>query len=204
MLFNILKKFLLRLAKVDKIKLRGLISEKLSLIDENSLKVRSLELSKNLAQLFDELNIIQDKICIGAFAPIAKEPRLDLLQSQKLAELTAYPAFDQKRALMFYQKARWDQLVMKADFGPKIMGPKAEAEAVIPALVLVPGLIFTEAGDRLGRGKGFYDKYLGRFQGIKVGLCFSEQIMDALPTEAHDVPLDYIVTEEKIIKCIRA
>ena len=54
---------------------------------------------------------------------------------------------------------------------------------------------------RLGRGKGFYDQYLAHYSGIKVGVCFSDQIVDLVPAEKHDVNLDYIVTEKKWIKC---
>ena len=55
-------------------------------------------------------------------------------------------------------------------------------------LILVPGLAFTKKGDRLGFGKGFYDRFLSEqtFRALVIGLAFEEQIMAELPTEIHD------------------
>lgn len=68
--------------------------------------------------------------------------------------------------------------------------------------LIIPGMIFNQNGVRLGRGKGYYDRYLGRCRGIKVGLCFSFQIIEEqIPNEAHDVRMDYLITEKEIISC---
>ena len=67
----------------------------------------------------------------------------------------------------------------------------------IPDLVLVPGLAFSHAGHRLGRGGGFYDRLLtGRAQGaVKVGICFASQLLGAVPTEPHDTVLDAVISD---------
>ncbi|WP_347356528.1 5-formyltetrahydrofolate cyclo-ligase [Bdellovibrio sp.] len=68
--------------------------------------------------------------------------------------------------------------------------------------LLIPGLVFNKNGNRLGKGKGFYDKTLQTYQGIKVGICFDFQIAaDPLPTEPHDVVMDYLVTESGWVDC---
>lgn len=68
--------------------------------------------------------------------------------------------------------------------------------------LLVPGLVFNKNGSRLGKGKGFYDKTLSGYQGIKVGVCFGFQVSATpLPTEAHDVTMDFLVTEYGLIDC---
>jgi len=67
-------------------------------------------------------------------------------------------------------------------------------------LIIVPGLAFDKKGNRLGRGKGYYDRFLKRINGLKVGLAFDEQVIDNLPIEKHDVPLDLIITDKQIIK----
>ena len=95
-------------------------------------------------------------------------------------------------------------LVIKKDFGFKILGPSLKSIEVTPEVILVPGLAFSEKGERLGRGKGFYDKYLSQYRGIKIGICFSEQLIENLPSEKHDETLDYIVTDERIINCSNA
>jgi 5-formyltetrahydrofolate cyclo-ligase len=66
--------------------------------------------------------------------------------------------------------------------------------------IIVPGLAFDLNKNRLGRGKGCYDKYLKNYNGIKIGLCKEMQIIDEVPVEEHDVKMDYIVTEKRVIK----
>lgn len=181
--------------------LRKLAIAKLSLIDEKSFTEMSSLISKNLAHLANSLNVVQDKISIGAFAPIGKEPLWYLGQSIEMDRLTAYPANRANADTMTFRMARMSDLAIKKDFGFEILGPPLESPEIIPGVILIPGLAFTERGERLGRGKGFYDKYLSHYHGIKIGICFSEQLEEMLPTEKHDVTLDYIVTDKKIINC---
>ena len=64
-------------------------------------------------------------------------------------------------------------------------------------LIIVPARAFTRRGERLGRGGGFYDKYmsLSGFRAYKIGIAFSAQIFDSLPCDAHDIKVDEVVTE---------
>lgn len=69
-------------------------------------------------------------------------------------------------------------------------------------LVLVPGIAFDKEGHRIGFGFGYYDKFLRKVpKAIKIGLCFDFQVVDKVPREEHDVPVDLIVTEERVIEC---
>ena len=62
------------------------------------------------------------------------------------------------------------------------------------ALVLVPGVAFTEKGDRIGYGRGFYDRFLAREPNHPtVALCYDFQILEALPTEGYDIPVDLVL-----------
>ncbi len=69
--------------------------------------------------------------------------------------------------------------------------------------MLMPGLGFTKAGDRLGRGKGYYDTYLSKIeqkygkQPATVALAFYEQLCDSLPMSEHDRPVDMVLYEDK-------
>jgi 5-formyltetrahydrofolate cyclo-ligase len=64
-------------------------------------------------------------------------------------------------------------------------------------LVIVPGLGFTPGGHRIGRGMGFYDRFLAQqeFIGLSCGLGFEEQVVEQLPTLDHDIPLSMLVTD---------
>ena len=62
------------------------------------------------------------------------------------------------------------------------------------ALVLMPGLAFTREGQRIGYGGGFYDKFLSAEPNHPtVALCFDFQLMEHLPTEEFDIPVDYVI-----------
>lgn len=56
-------------------------------------------------------------------------------------------------------------------------------------VIFVPGVAFTQEGARLGRGKGYYDKYMSQdgFRAYRIGYCFKEQIVENIPCEKHDV-----------------
>ena len=68
-----------------------------------------------------------------------------------------------------------------------------------PDLILIPGVAFDERGGRVGRGKGYYDRFLEGKNTVKIGLSFEAQIVrKKLPLEAHDQLLDGLVTEHKL------
>lgn len=70
-------------------------------------------------------------------------------------------------------------------------------------LIIVPGLVFGRDMYRIGYGKGYYDRFLtamGQTKCLKIGVCFCLQLVETIPAQAHDVPLDIIVTEEEVIR----
>ncbi len=64
----------------------------------------------------------------------------------------------------------------------------------IIGLLIVPGLAFTVGGHRLGYGGGFYDRFIPKVAAPNVGVCFAEQIVDALPVGPHDVTLQRVIS----------
>ena len=81
-----------------------------------------------------------------------------------------------------------------------IYEPTGATMAPSPDLVLVPGLAFDITGVRLGRGKGFYDRWLAANPTVhSVGICFKCQIVENLPSEAHDARVSAIVSEEGVL-----
>ncbi|MCH5227848.1 MAG: 5-formyltetrahydrofolate cyclo-ligase [Muribaculaceae bacterium] len=63
-------------------------------------------------------------------------------------------------------------------------------------LVVVPAVAYDKKGRRLGRGKGFYDRFLRHTRATKVGVGYEFQLLDELPTEPHDISMDIIVTQK--------
>lgn len=67
--------------------------------------------------------------------------------------------------------------------------------------LLIPGQAFDRQGQRLGRGKSFYDRTLQQFKGLKVGVCFSPRLSETkLPTDAWDIGMDFVITEKQVIQ----
>jgi len=73
-------------------------------------------------------------------------------------------------------------------------------------MVIVPGLGFDTDGRRIGRGGGFYDRFLAHpsFTGITCGFALDEQIVDEVPTACHDVTLDMLVTDARELRFAKA
>jgi len=68
-------------------------------------------------------------------------------------------------------------------------------------LVIIPGRAFDTSGNRIGRGKGYYDRFLSKVSCPKIALAFEYQIIDEVPSDLYDIPVDKIVTEERVIQC---
>lgn len=102
--------------------------------------------------------------------------------------------------LSFHHWAPGDKLVRTAG---GLFEPEPDAPAVTPDIVITPLLAFDRRGHRLGYGKGYYDRTFAAISADKqphrVGLAFAIQEVDTVPAEAHDRPLDAIVTEREVI-----
>lgn len=66
-------------------------------------------------------------------------------------------------------------------------------------LIIVPAVAYDRRGNRLGRGKGFYDRLLGEAKATKIGVGYDFQLLDKLPAEPHDVPMDMVITQKTTI-----
>lgn len=66
-------------------------------------------------------------------------------------------------------------------------------------LAIVPGLAFDRKMNRLGYGKGYYDRFFKSVNVSKLGVCFDFQLFDNLPSENHDVKMDVLISENELI-----
>ena len=84
---------------------------------------------------------------------------------------------------------------------PGAMGipePPVDAPEIIPAdidFLIVPCLSCDRAGNRLGRGGGYYDRFLRDCRGVSVAVCREAMLQDSVPMEPHDVPLSLVLSE---------
>lgn len=83
-----------------------------------------------------------------------------------------------------------------------ISEPKDSCERVLSferAVCLVPALSYDSRGFRLGFGKGYYDRFLENFSGMKIGLCYESCLSDILPNDSFDIKVDMLITDKNVI-----
>ncbi|MRR05428.1 MAG: 5-formyltetrahydrofolate cyclo-ligase [Deltaproteobacteria bacterium] len=103
---------------------------------------------------------------------------------------------------LFFCTVQDPSSLKKGAFG--ILEPCASGEIFAPEeadVLVVPGVAFDLNGHRIGYGKGYYDKTLHRLEGHGklVGLCYDFQLIDEILNESHDVKMDLIITEKRIV-----
>jgi 5-formyltetrahydrofolate cyclo-ligase len=148
------------------------------------------------------LPVFQRARAIHSFISIGAEVDTHALIAAALAQgkAVAVPVVERGRRLSH----SWIKDIDPADFAAGVMGTLAP-RVIIPAalgdweLTIVPMLGFDREGYRIGYGMGYYDKILAAAPTISVGVAFAAQEVATLPHEAHDVPLDMIVTEDEVI-----
>lgn len=135
----------------------------------------------------------------AAFKAMASEP--DLSHYEKFKDF-CFPVLEKNEMFFGYGlKFEKTNLGFEQPSKPSIVSP------VELSGVLVPGLAFSTEGHRLGRGAGFYDRALQDFAGLKIGICFSSQILpvdvkdskDVSWAEAHDVKMDAILSDQGLL-----
>lgn len=71
-------------------------------------------------------------------------------------------------------------------------------------LIIVPGVAFDHQGNRLGRGKGFYDRLLSSLPVPTIGICYGFQLKETIPVEPFDRKMDWIITEKEVLEVGKA
>jgi len=144
---------------------------------------------------------------VAAYRPIRDEAS-PLLLLERLAEAgvaTALPVVGEPDQPLIFRLWKTGEPLIAGRMG--IEEPVVSAPEGLPDLIFMPLAAYDQTGHRLGYGAGFYDRTLARLRGMKaitaVGIGFSVQELPAIPFEAHDEPLDYIVTERAVIACAK-
>lgn len=137
--------------------------------------------------------------CIAAYCALPDEPETRAALSRWAASgrRIVVPRVEGDR-MQFYDWSPTEQCA--GAFG--IDEPTAAARLCPAAaidLMLVPGVAFTRNGERLGRGKGYYDRYLAQadFRARTIGIGYPHQLLETLPTEPHDRRLDAVAASEQ-------
>ncbi len=97
---------------------------------------------------------------------------------------------------LIFIKINNDTKYTKSKFG--VIEPIGEKYLGNIDLIIVPGVSFDKERNRLGYGKGYYDKYLNNKEIYKIGICFNEQMVDLLPVDELDIKMNIVITENGV------
>lgn len=159
--------------------------------------------SRSACERITQLDEFKNATAILLYFPINNEisPLFLLDMAQKWGKKIAFPVCDHESGTLTFKEIHTLDKLKAAKFG--LFEPNNTCPILIPdekTLCIIPAIAFDENGDRLGYGKGFYDRFLRDFKGASVGLTFSDLIVKQLPTDPHDIPVKIVITESEIIK----
>lgn len=158
-----------------------------------------LDFSEKIMKQLEETELFRQASCIALYYSIPGEV-------QTAAFLEKW--FDKKQLLLPLVVGNDLRLLPykgKETLRPGAFGipEPAEQETTVAEseidLIIVPGVAFDRRLNRIGRGKGFYDRLLATLQVPKIGICFDFQLQESIPIEAFDKKMDLIITEKEII-----
>lgn len=167
-------------------------------MDQKQIQAKSGQIGKTISRLLQEFSPqSNESLCIGVYSPIAGEVLWfeDFVVPKHVSIAVAH--IESETSIEFYVIELSE---LKSGKVGMVLGDHQLTEKVVPDLLLVPGLAFTKQGHRLGRGKGYYDRYLEKYSGQKWGICFENQIVENIPMDEFDVPMNLVITEENIYR----
>jgi len=138
---------------------------------------------------------VQRANTIGIFKPMHNEIAIEYMKAQMPWVSFAYPRGSEDLtfwtgATKFEKKEGYEE--------------PSDGYEVLPDVVIAPGLCFDLKGNRIGRGKGCYDRLFSKYPKItRVGVCFDFQLTTSVPADEHDAPMDYVVSEYFVVEVKR-
>jgi 5-formyltetrahydrofolate cyclo-ligase len=150
--------------------------------------------------MFEGMLAVAPGTVVAGYWPVRDEadPRLLMNELAERGAVLALPRIDARHAELSFR--RWNAGDPLANNRFAILEPSAAAARVTPDIVLVPLLAFDSTGHRLGYGGGYYDRTLAALKARAIGIAYAGQEVDALPREAHDHPLEAVLTENGLTK----
>lgn len=157
------------------------------------------EKSRILCEKLSESDIYRNARFIAVYMPIKNEADISLISDKAFSDgkRVCIPVTEENE--IYFSEIFRGEVFVSGKFGIKEPAVKRRTNGA--DTVFVPGLAFSEKGERIGWGGGWYDRLLANSCAKKVGVCYDFQISDGICLEAHDVKTDYLFTESGLIVC---
>lgn len=178
----------------EKTSLRKLLLGRRDNLSADFMKIASKQIQKNLKRI----ESYREAQTIASYYSIGSEVRTQDIMQEIISDgkTLALPKID-NGMLVFYNVKKFEDLE-KGEFG--IMEPKQNCSVVDKFdIILVPAVAMTRAGQRLGYGKGFYDRFLAGKNITSVALTYSRLVVKHIPRSDNDVQINWVVTEDQVI-----
>jgi len=196
------------LSKKQKYKLRHEVKKILVNLDSRWVSAASVEVCKNLSSLIDNFADREIKYLLAWTCFFPGEVDLTSFINQQLDVRSVYLPRVHENKTMDFLRVNNNWLATAESGFHGIPQPQYNLDASFDtslaeeSAIVVPGLAFDRAGNRLGRGMGYYDRFLSKYMmnSLKIGVGFSLQCLDKVPFESHDVELDWVCTESSSMK----
>jgi 5-formyltetrahydrofolate cyclo-ligase len=191
----------------EKKNLRGVLSESRDALSRERADACSEIIQRRLI----ESELYRAASAIVLYAAKGNEVSTDIILADSLSTGCAvfYPQVDSASGTIVARRVRDRAELNRGAYG--ILEPPASADALEPQsfgaiLICVPGVAFGLEGQRLGRGGGYYDRFIGRLgdDAISVGLAYSFQLLDRIPETELDRRLNFILTESALHRACEA
>ncbi len=146
-----------------------------------------------------------DTKCVSGFFPYQSEIDTQVILGKLAGEgwTTCLPIVTGKAEPLIFRRWLPGEPLGEGTWGISV--PAELSPLVVPDVLLVPMLAFDREGFRLGYGGGFYDRTLEKLRKQKrvvaIGVAYAAQEVDAVARDAHDQPLDYVMTEKEVFRC---
>lgn len=147
--------------------------------------------SRALCKILAEHPALRAAKSIGIYIPLPDEPDLNPLYTQ-LTQRLAVPV--EENSIWQFREITDLHFRPSENHGVALPTVGKPVPAADLDVILVPGRAFTPEGDRLGRGRGIYDRLLADTPAVTLGIAFDIQLLPKLPTEPHDLRLQEILT----------
>lgn len=162
------------------------------MIEKRKNIINKKELSTKIVDKLLSLGVYKKAKVIALYKSMKDEVDTSYLISEALKEkIVLLPRIIDNKIVFI--AVNNDTKYIRSNFD--VLEPIGEVYKGIIDLIIVPGVSFDQELNRLGYGKGYYDKYLGNKNIYKVGICFDKQIANKIPIDNHDIKMDIIITE---------
>lgn len=163
-------------------------SSKRLLIEESEVVIESVE----------DMDIFRNASIVMLYHPLPDEvDTRNLIIKYSSEKVVTLPTIDGDNIVM-------KQFISQSDLTPgesySIPEPSGDIFIGEPDIIIIPGVAFDSNCNRVGRGAGYYDRFLKQYpNSIKIGLAFTHQYVDYAPTELHDIPMDIVISPKGVI-----